>query len=173
MSISREELRRLHREAVAAAEEAYNAVVGGDSGRKMTVGKHEAKNHAHLKSVLEEADEVCPKAADTIRWLIWHGVLKAQQMASFVEDEDAQGWPKPVFRYANVEGETLDEVRANARESKLRDYGDAVIVVINEGDLIHGECIEGKRDSRDPVKIAVNLSSDDFPKPLDKSGDQK
>jgi IMP dehydrogenase/GMP reductase len=165
MSLSSEDLDRLHREALEAAREAYNAVVGQDGGHKMTVGKHEAKNHAHLKSVIEEADAACPRAADTLRWLLWHRVLEAQRMAETaaegVGEESLR--PKPVFRYAHVEGGTREEMRANARKSRISDYGDAVIVVINEGDLFRGECIEGERDLREPVKVDLKLSSADFP----------
>lgn len=52
----------------------------GRPDRPMTVGKHEAGNHVHLQRVLAEADQTCPRAADTIRWLIWHDVLDAQIM---------------------------------------------------------------------------------------------
>lgn len=55
-----------------------NSVLSEAVGRKMTVGKHEAHNLVHLKRVLAEADEVCPWAADTIRWLLWHEILDAQ-----------------------------------------------------------------------------------------------
>lgn len=54
----------------------------GRPDRPMTVGKHEASNHVHLQRVLAEADEACPRAADTIRWLLWHDVLDAQMMRS-------------------------------------------------------------------------------------------
>lgn len=57
-------------------------------GRPSTVGKHEAKNVFHLEKVLKMADATCPEAADTLRWLLWHNVLRAQwylHMAEMVE----------------------------------------------------------------------------------------
>lgn len=57
----------------------------GRPDRPMTVGKHEASNHVHLQRVLAEADETCPHAADTIRWLLWHDVLDAQMMHSMAK----------------------------------------------------------------------------------------
>lgn len=41
------------------------------------VGKHEACNYAHLRAVIEEARETCPRAADTIVWLLWHRSLRS------------------------------------------------------------------------------------------------
>ena len=58
--------------------EGNNSVIRADVGRKVTVGKHEAHNYAHLKAVIAEADEACPRAADTIRWLLWHEIVDAQ-----------------------------------------------------------------------------------------------
>lgn len=78
-----EEMHKQHRMMVDSAKKAFEEVVGDQSGRKMTVGKHEACNHVHLRSVLEEADEKCPRASDTIRWLLWHNVLHAQRMSRF------------------------------------------------------------------------------------------
>lgn len=62
-----------------------NAIAETLNGRKPTVGKHEAGNHVHLRNVLAEADEACPRAADTIRWLIWHKVVDAQWAMHMVE----------------------------------------------------------------------------------------
>tara|TARA_R100000951_G_C2644856_1_gene182202 strand:+ start:375 stop:656 length:282 start_codon:yes stop_codon:yes gene_type:complete len=56
----------------------YNRLLAKFPKRKSTVGKHEAQNYIHLENVLEEADKTCPKAADTIRWLLWHDILDAQ-----------------------------------------------------------------------------------------------
>ncbi|MEO1108299.1 MAG: hypothetical protein AAFX90_10285 [Pseudomonadota bacterium] len=76
-----------HKQREDGARETLIAI--GKSDRPMTVGKHEAKNHNHLKSVLAEADEVCPRAADTIRWLFWHECLDAQLMHAMMQRVDA------------------------------------------------------------------------------------
>lgn len=62
----------------AGDRERYNRILAEFPDRKSTVGKHEAQNYIHLANVLEEADKSCPKAADTIRWILWHKVLDAQ-----------------------------------------------------------------------------------------------
>lgn len=71
--------------------ERNNAIIGIQPDRKATVGKHEARNHVHLSAVLKEADETCPRAADTIRWLLWHDILDAQwamHMVEMIESEE-------------------------------------------------------------------------------------
>lgn len=71
--------------------EGSNAVLKTSQGRKVVVGKHEAQNYAHLERVLSEADEACPRAADTIRWLLWHKVLDAQwymYMAEMLDERE-------------------------------------------------------------------------------------
>ena len=73
--------------------ERHNAIIGIKPDRKATVGKHEARNHAHLERVLREADEACPLAADTIRWLLWHEIVDAQwvvNMAEMIECKEAE-----------------------------------------------------------------------------------
>ena len=65
--------------------ERHNAIIGTKPDRKVTVGKHEARNYVHLEAVLKEADETCPRAADTIRWLLWHEILDAQWAMHMVE----------------------------------------------------------------------------------------
>ncbi|MCC4298404.1 hypothetical protein [Aurantimonas coralicida] len=45
--------------------------------RTPSVGKHEACNYVHLRAVIEEAREACPRAADTIIWLLWHRSLRS------------------------------------------------------------------------------------------------
>lgn len=65
-------------EREADSRERYNRLLANFPDRKSTVGKHEARNYIHLEKVLEEADKTCPKAADTIRWLLWHEILDAQ-----------------------------------------------------------------------------------------------
>ncbi len=88
-----------HAEAVQAfrgveenARELCKVVLADKPNRAVTVGKHTARNHVHITSVLAEADEKCPRAADTIRWLIWHEVLDAQwsmHMLEMLKPEDA------------------------------------------------------------------------------------
>lgn len=71
----------------------YNHLLSKFPKRKSTVGKHEAQNYIHLEKVLEEADQSCPKAADTIRWLLWHDILDAQwymHMAEMLKDDKEQ-----------------------------------------------------------------------------------
>lgn len=65
--------------------ERHNEVIGDRPDRMPTVGKHEARNYVHLKNVLQEADGSCPRAADTIRWLLWHEILDAQWAMHMVE----------------------------------------------------------------------------------------
>ena len=65
--------------------ERHNAIIGIKPDRKPTVGKHEARNYVHLAEVLTEADKDCPRAADTIRWLLWHEILDAQWAMHMVE----------------------------------------------------------------------------------------
>lgn len=66
------------RDVEQSTRETYNSIIGIKPDRKAIVGKHEARNHVHLAAVLKEADKVCPRAADTIRWLLWHEILDAQ-----------------------------------------------------------------------------------------------
>ncbi|MEO0782530.1 MAG: hypothetical protein AAFZ46_12280 [Pseudomonadota bacterium] len=63
----------------------HNAVINIKPDRPATVGKHEARNYVHLSAVLKEADEACPRAADTIRWLLWHEIVDAQWAMYMVE----------------------------------------------------------------------------------------
>ena len=63
----------------------HNVITGIKPNRPATVGKHEARNHVHLECVIAEADEHCPRAADTIRWLLWHEILDAQWAMHMVE----------------------------------------------------------------------------------------
>ena len=70
--------------------EGNNLVISSAVGKPTTVGKHEARNRKHLASVLAEADQSCPRAADTIRWLLWHEIIDAQwymHMAEMLKDE--------------------------------------------------------------------------------------
>ncbi|EPX84782.1 hypothetical protein Salmuc_01355 [Salipiger mucosus DSM 16094] len=36
--------------------------------------------------MIAEADEACPRAAETIRWLIWHSVLDLVRMKQIADD---------------------------------------------------------------------------------------
>lgn len=49
----------------------------------------------------------------------------------------------PAFRYTPVDGDTIALMRENMQHHRLRDHGDAVLVWINEGDLVNGECVTG------------------------------
>ena len=84
-------LQALFTEHEANSREQYNHLLAKFPKRKSTVGKHEARNYAHLENVLKEADKTCPKAADTIRWLLWHEILDAQwhmHMAEMLKGQD-------------------------------------------------------------------------------------
>ena len=86
--LSSDEMQKQHRMAVEAARDRFKTVVGDHAGQAVTVGKHEAMNYVHLKTVIAEADELCPRAADTLRWFLWHDVLEAQRMASMAGATD-------------------------------------------------------------------------------------
>ncbi|MGC1494193.1 MAG: hypothetical protein WA790_00180 [Sulfitobacter sp.] len=73
------------RDVEQGTRERHNAIICIKPDRKATVGKHEARNYVHLEAVLKEADETCPRAADTIRWLLWHEILDAQWAMHMVE----------------------------------------------------------------------------------------
>lgn len=77
-----------HQKAVENARRKLNWILDEVPKSKMTVGKYEAVNLVHLKQVLVEADETCPRAADTIRWLIWHNVIDTQRMQFLAETYD-------------------------------------------------------------------------------------
>jgi hypothetical protein len=81
------------RDVEKSTRERHNAIIGIKPDRKATVGKHEARNYVHLADVLKEADATCPRAADTIRWLLWHEILDAQwamHMAEMIEPKEGQ-----------------------------------------------------------------------------------
>lgn len=73
------------REVEKNVRDRHNEVIGVKPDRAATVGKHEARNYVHLSDVLAEADKSCPRAADTIRWLLWHEILDAQWAMHMVE----------------------------------------------------------------------------------------
>lgn len=70
----------------ALVREGLQAVLDAKPDHSPSVGKHEAQNWVHLKEVIALADQECPPAADTIRWLLWHEVLDAQRLSSLAED---------------------------------------------------------------------------------------
>lgn len=83
---------KLFRDVEKDARRRCKRVTDKNPDRASTVGKYEARNYVHIDSVIAEADELCPRAADTIRWLIWHEVLDAQWAMHMVEmiEEDPQ-----------------------------------------------------------------------------------
>lgn len=86
------------REAEENTRARHNSVLAKRPDRKPTVGKHEARNYVHLEAVLAEADEKCPKAADTIRWFLWHEIVDAQwymHMVEMIETVDDTKEPDP------------------------------------------------------------------------------
>ena len=68
-----------------SAKEAFDAVPKPE-GRDQTISKHTAVNRAQLKETVAIADQQCPLAADTIRWLLWWNVLTFQTLALLNED---------------------------------------------------------------------------------------
>lgn len=75
----------LRREEVLDRE-GLEAVLGSNPERAPTVRKYEAKHWAHLKEVVAIADDECPRAADTIRWLLWWTVSHSQRMVLMADD---------------------------------------------------------------------------------------
>ncbi|WP_020042145.1 hypothetical protein [Salipiger mucosus] len=71
---------------LALEREGLEAVVDARPEGPAIVGKHQARNYTHLKAVIAEADEACPRAAETIRWLIWHSVLDLVRMKQIADD---------------------------------------------------------------------------------------
>jgi hypothetical protein len=91
--MTRDELLGHFTDKEAWAHENYNRILAIIPDHKPTVGKHEAITHAHLANVLAEADKSCPKAADTIRWILWHNILNAQwyiHMAKMLPDAEKE-----------------------------------------------------------------------------------
>ena len=86
-----DELIALFRSREKDTREGNSLVISDAVGKPSMVGKHEARNRVHLESVLAEADKECPRAADTIRWLLWHEILDAQwymHMAEMLKNDD-------------------------------------------------------------------------------------
>lgn len=81
-----EEFREVLRLEEALEREGLAQVLADRPDGPAVVGKHEAKNWVHLRAVISEAQDACPRAAETIRWLLWHGVLDAQRVMLMAED---------------------------------------------------------------------------------------
>lgn len=78
-----------HAEFKAAEDHARKAlryVCGDLSGQHMSVRKHEARNHEHLRRIYAEARDIAPRFADTLAWLLWHDILDAQRLAMLSEN---------------------------------------------------------------------------------------
>ena len=73
-------------ERAAQARKAIWHVCGDVSGTPATVGKHEAKNHEHLRQVYAEAKESFPRFADTLAWLLWHDIVDADRLEWLSKD---------------------------------------------------------------------------------------
>lgn len=81
--------------SAAAAREAFDHVVGKEPRmRAVTVGKHQARNHAHLKSIYEEAFNKHPEFADTLAWLLWWEILEFDRLALLTEEFTAGSAPR-------------------------------------------------------------------------------
>lgn len=90
-----EEFREILRRDEAFDRERLNEVLGSQPDRPTTVGKHEAKSWVHLRAVIAEADDACPRAADTIRWLLWHDLLSQQRIRLMSEDIEISDRAEP------------------------------------------------------------------------------
>ena len=90
-----EAIRRYAQEVAGYEAETFYAVVGTYVGRKMTVGRDEAHNHVHLRGVIAEADKLCPRAADTIRRLLWRSAHNARQAELIATDAYHDTAPDP------------------------------------------------------------------------------
>lgn len=77
------------KERAAHARRALSYVCGDLSKRVPTVGKHEARNHEHLRRIYAEARDEFPRFADTLAWLLWHDILDADRLATLTEPEEA------------------------------------------------------------------------------------
>lgn len=81
-----EEFREMLRRDEALDREALSKVLADRPAGPAIVGKHEATNWAHLRAVISEAQEACPRSAETIRWLLWHRVLDAQRVMQLADN---------------------------------------------------------------------------------------
>lgn len=81
-----DEFKDILKEDEAFAREGLEAIFKELPDRPALVGKHEAKNWNHLREVMAEAEKTCPRAADTIYWLLWHDVLRKQRVKRMADD---------------------------------------------------------------------------------------
>lgn len=146
------------------AQYIFDQAVGAGVGPRPAIGRYEAKDPELVRSIIEEAEAACPRAADLIRQILQNKLIEAQRLVQFTTPPGQAGeLPEPVFRYTTVEGDTRDEMRANAQESKLSEHGDVVLIAISEGDLFRGDYIPGKRPARQQAEVVSKLSIEDFP----------
>ncbi|CAM3780968.1 hypothetical protein [Litorimonas haliclonae] len=89
MSLSPTEMHEQIQRRLESAQEGLSRIMPKAKERKLTVGKYEASNWTHLEQVLSDADESCPRAADTIRWLIWWKALDLQTLAYLLSDVES------------------------------------------------------------------------------------
>ena len=76
---------------MTSARDGLKEVIDARPEGAAVVGKYEATNYGHLRSVIAEADEACPRAAETLRWLLWHNVMDITRIVQVADDleEDA------------------------------------------------------------------------------------
>ena len=76
--------------------EGLSAVIGDRPDGPAVVGKHEAINHVHLRTMIASAQESFPEVAETLRWLLWHRVVNAQRLSFLARDvRDTLAAPDP------------------------------------------------------------------------------
>lgn len=119
------------------ARKAYAHVCGGIKGRTASVGKHEAKNHEHLRRIYEEAKDAFPRFADTLAWLLWHEILRFDRLAMLVEDHGLRV-PTPVSAGVTVKQaaqvlQDLLHMRGNHHEGMTRDDVQSLWDAANDG----------------------------------------
>lgn len=81
---------REFKERAAEARKALHYVCGDLSKRVPTVGKHEARNHEHLRRIYAEAKDEFPRFADTLAWLLWRDIIDSDRLAALTEPENAR-----------------------------------------------------------------------------------
>lgn len=86
MKLSLEEFTKILKESEDHARRGLERIHSNLPDRPPLVGKHQAKNWNHLQEVLAEAETACPRAADTIYWLLWHDVLRCQRVRLMAEE---------------------------------------------------------------------------------------
>ena len=67
------------------------------------------------------------------------------------------------IRFAYPKGDTLGEIKENARRMNLNDMGDMHLVLANEGDLcLYGELIDGSKEDVKDLNSFNNIDLSDF-----------